>query len=132
MKKVLLIDDEVSFVEMVRLLLEKDGGYEVCAEYRGEQGREIARAFLPDIIILDMMMAQTNSTEVLKNIREDEKIKDTPVIILSALKSSLIKPEAEKYFVKEYLEKPITVEKLKKKINEILQEQEENKYNLGV
>ncbi|MBU4304350.1 MAG: response regulator [Candidatus Omnitrophica bacterium] len=120
MKKVLLIDDEVSFAELVRLSLEDAGGYIVKTEYRGEHGLDAIRNFNPDIIVLDMMMPEMNGLEVLQMLKTNDKTKDIPVIILSAVKSNLVKRQTAGNYNETYLEKPITVENLKRVIEEIL------------
>ncbi|MBI4846123.1 MAG: response regulator [Candidatus Omnitrophica bacterium] len=119
-KKILLIDDEVSFVEMVKLSLDDLGIYEVKAEYSGKLGLETAEKFLPDLIILDMMMPDINGMEVLEELRKYEDTEKTPVVVLSALKSELLKRASAQCYGEFYLEKPILFIDLLKKIEEIL------------
>lgn len=84
-KKVLLIDDEPDVTNLLKLYLEKSGPYEVREENRGEQALAAARAFNPDLILLDVMMPNVDGGQVAVQLKADEKLKDTPVIFLTAV-----------------------------------------------
>jgi CheY-like chemotaxis protein len=69
-----------------------------------------------------MMMPGMSGLEVLQMLKTNDKTKDIPVIILSAVKSNLVKRQEAGNYNEKYLEKPITVENLKRVIEEILGE----------
>ena len=83
-KKILLVDDEESFTRMVRLNLEGTGQYEVMTENKGTQALNTARAFKPDLIIMDIIMPDLEGSEVARQVKADPLLKDTPIVFLTA------------------------------------------------
>jgi DNA-binding response OmpR family regulator len=84
-KKVLIIDDEAGFTNIVKLTLEAKGHYEVCVENHSRQAITTARQFWPDIIILDVVMPELDGGEVLTQFRADPVLKRLPIIFLTAI-----------------------------------------------
>jgi len=81
--KVLLIDDEELLVKSMCLSL-KYKGFEVKGARDGIEGIEMAQKFLPDIIILDIMMPGIDGWETLTRLKEHSATKEIPVIIFTA------------------------------------------------
>lgn len=79
---VLIIEDDLDVVEMYRTKLELDG-YRVSVALDGEDGLARASQHLPDIIFLDLRLPKKDGFEVLKELRDQEATRATPVIILS-------------------------------------------------
>lgn len=79
---VLICDDEPSLRELIRISL--DGSYEFVEADDGEQSLELVRSVRPDVVILDMMMPRRTGLEVLSVMRQEEELKDTRVIVLTA------------------------------------------------
>ena len=76
MEKVLLVDDEVDFVEINKAALESKG-YEVIPAYTGKEGLEKALKEKPDIIILDVMMTtKTEGFDVARELRKRKEMQD--------------------------------------------------------
>jgi DNA-binding response OmpR family regulator len=84
-KKVLIIDDEAAFTNIVKLTLEAKGIYEVCVENNSRQAITTARKFWPDIIILDVVMPDLDGGEVHTQFMADPVLKRTPIIFLTAI-----------------------------------------------
>lgn len=84
-KKVLIIDDEESFTQMVKLNLEATGRYEVRAENKGSLGLDAVRSFKPDLILLDIIMPDIEGSEVAAALKEDNTTRDIPVVFLTAM-----------------------------------------------
>ena len=84
-KKVLIIDDEVAFTNIVKLTLEGKGTYDVYVENDPRRAISSARKFWPDIIILDVVMPQLDGGEVHTQIRADPVLKRIPIIFLTAI-----------------------------------------------
>jgi len=79
---VLICDDEPSLRELIKLSL--DGPYSFAEATDGEESLNVARALMPDVVILDMMMPRLSGVEVLTAIRQDESLADAAVIVLTA------------------------------------------------
>lgn len=79
---VLICDDEPSLRELIRVSLV--GPYRFAEADDGEQSLALARQLRPEVMILDMMMPRRSGLEVLAEIRRDEALSDTAVIVLTA------------------------------------------------
>jgi two-component system alkaline phosphatase synthesis response regulator PhoP len=79
---VLICDDEPSLRELIRVSLV--GPYRFAEADDGEQSLELARQLRPEVMILDMMMPRRSGLEVLAEIRQDDALSDTAVIVLTA------------------------------------------------
>ena len=116
-KKVLIIDDDFDLVEAMRVTLEA-ADYEVIDAQDGNKGLEKLRNERPDLGLLDVMMAQIDEGfHVAYQIRNDESIKDTPIVILTAVGTQTgfhFDPSKDEDFlpVDAYLEKPVNPQKL--------------------
>jgi len=82
--KVLLIDDEVDFTELLAENLE-ESGYEVTQINDPRQALNAARSFQPDICIIDLVMPGMDGGDVVSAIRSDFMLAKTPVLMLTAL-----------------------------------------------
>ncbi len=116
-KKILIVDDDPDFVQAVVTLLEAND-YEVSTANNGEDGLTKAKEVLPDLITLDLMMANdSEGFDISKKINEDEALKNIPIIMISGVKKldacAYDYETGEKTIpAKAFLEKPIEPEKL--------------------
>lgn len=83
-KRILAVDDEKLIVLAIRHNL-KLAGYEVLEAYDGREAIEKIEAERPDLVILDVMMPELSGWDVLSSIRDDPELRETPVIMLTAL-----------------------------------------------
>jgi DNA-binding response OmpR family regulator len=83
MARVLLIDDDLDVLLICRLNLEH-AGYKVSTAAGGDSGLEVARAESPEVIVLDLMMPDTNGFDVLDALVIDERTRGIPVVVLTA------------------------------------------------
>ena len=79
---VLICDDEPSLRELIRISL--NGDYEFAEAADGITCLEMARKLRPDLIILDMMLPGRNGIDVLRELRQDTDLAETPVVVLTA------------------------------------------------
>ncbi len=86
-QRILLIDDEKSFTQMLKLNLELSGLYEVREENRGLHALSVAREFKPDLIFLDIMMPDIDGDEVATQIKADPQLSDAIIVFLTAVAS---------------------------------------------
>jgi len=84
--RILCIEDDQDMIDYIKLILGK-AGFEVIGADGGAEGLDAMRRELPDLILLDLMMPGMDGAEVLLQKREDETIRDIPVIALTALNS---------------------------------------------
>jgi two-component system, OmpR family, alkaline phosphatase synthesis response regulator PhoP len=86
-KRILLVDDETGITTMTKLNLEKTGLYEVQVENRSTRAFAAAKAFNPDLILLDMTMPDMDGVDVASQIKADAELKYTPIVFLTAMVS---------------------------------------------
>jgi CheY-like chemotaxis protein len=86
-KKILIVDDEVDFCLLVKFELEATGNYAVKVENKGSFALNTAREFRPDLIFLDVLMPDMEGSDIAPKIRNDEGLKNVPVIFLTSLVS---------------------------------------------
>jgi two-component system response regulator BaeR/two-component system response regulator AdeR len=113
---VLICDDEPSLRELIRISL--DGPYSFAEADDGEKSLEIARRLRPDVVILDMMMPRLSGLEVLSEIRGDQVLAETAVIVLTAQPST--KDEALRCGADIVMVKPFEPEEITAAVEEVL------------
>lgn len=91
-KRILVVDDEVDVVELVRVVLSTKG-YEVIPTYNGEDGLSSAVSQKPDLIITDLKMPGMSGMEFIKRIRANAEVASTPILVISSLGSQVDKPD---------------------------------------
>lgn len=120
MKKILLVDDE----EKVRGLLEVTlsmGKFEILHASSGKEGLRKARKFMPDIILLDIMMpGRLDGIEVCRLLKKDPATKDIYIIMLTAKGQQADKKKGFAVGADEYFVKPFSPVDLMDKIDKIL------------
>jgi len=111
-KKIMIIDDDIDLVEAMRITLETDE-YEVIDAQDGQKGLEILKKEKPDLLILDVMMGTLDEGfHVAYQIRNDEEIKDIPILMITAVGAQTgfkFDMERDEDFlpVNEFIEKPV-------------------------
>lgn len=83
--KILIVDDNVDFTELLKASLESTGKYRVQAENHGSRGLTVAKAFKPDLILLDVMMPDMDGSDVAEEMRGEEDIKNIPIAFLTSI-----------------------------------------------
>jgi CheY-like chemotaxis protein len=81
-KTILLVEDEPALLEAVKLKFDKEGVGTYTAT-TGEQAIDVLKRVTPTLVWLDILLPKMNGLEVLKNIRDDPKLNNQPVIIVS-------------------------------------------------
>ncbi|MDG2383094.1 MAG: response regulator [Pirellulaceae bacterium] len=105
--RIVIIDDEPINIDLLRLYLQ-EGGYEQFTTTEDSTvAMEIVRVEQPDVILLDLMMPRVNGFDILREIRNDENLRHTPVIILTASNNPESKLQALEMGVNEFLAKPV-------------------------
>jgi DNA-binding response OmpR family regulator len=118
---ILSIDDEPGMLELIQLVVKKQG-LTVQGASSGEQGLSIMRESPPRLVLLDIMMPEMDGWDVYKQMKEDDNLKDIPVIIVTARKSSLEEIIARtRAGVDEYIIKPFSPSRLREVIQKALE-----------
>jgi DNA-binding response OmpR family regulator len=82
--KVLLVEDDPLIIRMYETKFKVDG-FIFSTAFNGEEGIEAMKNDRPDIVLLDIMMPKMNGLEMLKVVKEDDNLKNIPVVILTNL-----------------------------------------------
>lgn len=121
-KLILMIDDEEDFCHFVKLNLEKTGKYRVLTALKGRDGIALAEAGRPDLVLLDIVMQDMDGGQVAWNLMNNELTKNIPIIFITAVLRPM---EADQLKGKRhFLAKPVTPEKLMRKIDSALESPE--------
>ncbi|NJO89294.1 MAG: response regulator [Chloroflexia bacterium] len=120
MKRILVIDDSEANLLLINSIFEDDPEIEVALENNSTRALKTVRKQNPDLILLDLMMPNIDGFQILGEMRKDSFLDKIPVMIVSARLDSEAKKEAKKYRVSDYIEKPLDLDLIEKKIYQIL------------
>ena len=84
-RRILIVDNDRDTTHLVKVLLERTGHYLVLEENDATKAHQSALNFRPDLILLDIVMPETDGGEVAARIEADPELKSTPIIFLTAL-----------------------------------------------
>ncbi len=118
-KTILIVDDEAFIQRSLQFVLKKTG-HKIVTAADGEQAMEKAKAAKPDLIFLDIMMPKKDGFEVLKEIREDDELKDTHVIMLTGKGRDQDRQKGMELGANDFLTKPFVPSQLFKMAKQIL------------
>jgi signal transduction histidine kinase/response regulator RpfG family c-di-GMP phosphodiesterase len=114
--KVLVVDDQADDVLLIRRILEAQPNYKIFAANNGRESLELVRSVEPDLIILDLTMPEMDGFTVVEALKQDEKTRSIPIIIVSAKELTLAEHTALTGQVEVLLRKGIFTE------NELLED----------
>jgi two-component system, OmpR family, alkaline phosphatase synthesis response regulator PhoP len=117
-KKILIADDEPDIVEFISYNLKKEG-YEVATAKNGDEAVDVAKAFLPNLIILDVMMPKKSGIEACEILRTNPLFDNTLIIFLTALSDDNIQVKGLEVGADDYITKPVSPKVLLTKINSL-------------
>ena len=118
--RVLLIDDEELFCEVVKQGLENTGWFEVGFATDGKTGLLMARKGAPDVILLDVRMPKMGGIEVLRRLKKDYPLSEIPVLMLSGQLDEDTKRNCSYHYGEGYVEKPASIATLREQIDAVL------------
>lgn len=125
-KKILLVDDDLYIRDLYAEVL-KDENYDVLIASDGEEALGVASANIPDLILLDIMLPKMDGIQVLDKLKNDEKLKNVPVIMLTNFGQEDLVKQAVNLGSTEYLLKyNITPGEIIKKVSEVLNPEKVN------
>ncbi|MCF0072496.1 response regulator transcription factor [Dyadobacter sp. CY261] len=114
--KVLVVDDDSDIVELLEYNLTKEG-YSVLTASNGRKAIDIAKVFIPDLILLDIMMPQLDGIETGRILRQNPDIRNTYILFLTARSEEYSEVAAFEVGADDYITKPIKPRALMSRIN---------------
>ncbi len=104
-KKILVIDDDRTTITMLTMILTKEN-YLVMSALDGEEGMEMVRSELPDVVISDVLIPRIDGIDICEKIKKDPYLSHIKVILMTALKNLMIQKEAKTCGADGFVEKP--------------------------
>jgi two-component system alkaline phosphatase synthesis response regulator PhoP len=126
MSRILIIDDEQDILDILKYNLVKEG-FEVETCNSGSKGIELAKKYLPDVIILDVMMPETDGIEVCETLRKLPELNHTRICFLTARGEDYSQIAGLDAGADDYVTKPVKPRVLISRINAITRRNELNK-----
>lgn len=123
--KILLVDDDIDFIEMHRAVL-TNHGYDVLTASNGREGLERVRTDMPDLIILDLMMEKHDTGfSFSKQIKNDPLFKKIPILMVTSVAEATgyrFSMEEDGYWMKtdDFLDKPVIPDVLISRVEDLL------------
>lgn len=132
---ILLVDDEPDILEIVSFNL-RQAGYDTQTAQNGEEAIFLAKKFIPDLILLDIMMPEMDGYETIRELRKNPALDKTIIIFLTALTDERSEIEGLKLGADDYITKPIKMNLLRARLATALRrvkkdEEQEHKLVFG-
>ncbi|MBU1061356.1 MAG: response regulator [Candidatus Omnitrophica bacterium] len=121
-KRVLIVDDDVDLLNMLKLRVES-AGYEFDGAQDADEMFEIMQTRCPDVVVLDIVLPKKDGYSALREMRKVERFKDIPVIILTAKEKQKVGDLFALENIAYFIEKPFETNDLLKKINDAMGQQ---------
>ena len=115
-RTVLCIEDELEMIKLIEFTLQR-GPFRVVGAVSGQQGLEMARRVQPDVVLLDLMMPDMDGWEVARRMRQDEALRDVPIIAVSVVHPS--DRPARELDVDDYVTKPFRPDDLVERVSAV-------------
>lgn len=120
LQRILHVEDVPSIQVVTRISLEKLGGFEVLSCASAQDALARARAFAPDMILLDVMLPQMSGLELLRQLSSSIDLQHTPVVLLTGQQEEPASPaELRQLGVRKLLKKPFDPLKLATQLKEV-------------
>ena len=119
MAKILIAEDERDIRELITFTL-RYAGHEVTPAANGEEALALAREHVPELILMDVRMPKMTGYEACRHMKADEKLKNVPVIFLSAKGQETEIQTGLEVGASDYILKPFAPDQLIKRVSEIL------------
>lgn len=118
-KKILIVEDDVMLLEIMKLQVEEQNCTAITAE-NGKEGLFKAMAERPDLILADIMMPELNGIDMIKMMKQDNNLKDIPIVVISALGREQDIESAKAAGADDYMVKPFLAVDLEKMFRKYL------------
>jgi two-component system response regulator VicR len=119
-KRLAYIEDEIEMIDLVRLILGRQG-FTVLGANGGREGLDLVRKELPDLVLLDLMMPDMDGWDVYHQIKSEELTRDIPVIVITAKAQDIDKILGLRIAkVEDYISKPFNPQDLVERVEQVL------------
>jgi twitching motility two-component system response regulator PilH len=119
MAQVLIVDDSPTEAHVLKGMLEKNG-YETEIAQSGIEGIERAKAFKPDLVLMDVVMPGLNGFQATRQLTKDPETADIPVIIVTTKDQETDRVWGLRQGARDFLTKPVSEQRLVEKVNAVL------------
>jgi len=124
--KILLIDDDLDFLNATETILKSNSSYEVITATNGNIGLQMARDEKPDLILLDVIMPVEDGFTAAKKLKSDHQLQDIPVVMLTSFsqrvgETNLAVRQGMDLEAEDYIEKPASPQELLRRVEKLLQ-----------
>ena len=120
MKKVLIIEDDHTLLEGLQIFLEMEG-FRALTATNGLDGIRLAKIHHPDIILTNYQMPGADGLELIRAVREDPSVAETPMIFITANHRLAVRDQAMAVGADAFLRKPFSTSELMEKVDGLLQ-----------
>jgi CheY-like chemotaxis protein len=117
-RKILLVEDETGFAELLADLLRSDG-YEVAVANDGQEALEKLEHFLPHVIISDIVMPRVDGLEMFRQVKASQRTSGIPFLFISGFQDNTVLDKARKIGVFGILQKPIDIDQIERRLREL-------------
>ena len=118
-KKIIVVEDEPDLVDVVTYNLEREG-YSVLASQRGDEGLNLIRSEVPDLVLLDLMLPGMDGLSICRQMKSDSSMREIPIIIASAKGEESDVVIGLEMGADDYLAKPFSPRELLARIRAVL------------
>jgi CheY-like chemotaxis protein len=122
-RRVLVVDDEIAILRLIRLALRRMG-LQVVTARDGVEALELVSKLQPTLIITDLLMPSIGGLELVRILKKDPKTAEIPVIVLTSMTSYHDMQRGYNLGAVLYLTKPFTLESLQEAVNKVLAAEE--------
>jgi len=117
--KILIVEDDVLFLSLLQKILER-AGYQTLRAEDGGRALQILEEQQPDLIVLDLILPGMSGLELLKFVKQNDRLKHTPIVVVSAHPN--VAPEVYDSGVERILIKPVQPDELRETVRTLLEE----------
>ena len=118
-KKVLIVEDEKNILDAQAMILEDE--FKVIKAMDGDAGFKLAKKHRPDLIVLDLMLPSRGGYDLCFNFRQDEELKDTKILMVTALSQEIDKKKGRMVGTDHYMTKPFEPSEFLDKVKSLLE-----------
>ncbi|MGB1110145.1 MAG: response regulator [Gammaproteobacteria bacterium] len=119
MAHILIVDDSPTEVHVLKTILEKHG-HQISTASSGEEGVEVAKQIIPDLILMDIVMPGMNGFQATRQLSKEQSTESVPIIVVTTKDQDTDRMWSLRQGAKDFLTKPVSEDELVEKIGALL------------